>query len=266
MTGVKHPNRRNDVKFVLSLDCGEWCRWQKNWCTLRATPSLKGKTFRLIRRNFTFNIFRGSLGRLHRQRNLAASKATFVSIIFVLLWPWTSTTTAFWLSTLMSERRLPLANRFLFNRKVELIFPRSSAFFSATRLISASSFGSNFCLLWLTFSHPPWIKNLRRCYLLRKSVFRVEMPATTTLFFSEQIYFPTLCSKLLAKLKIKLFRFSFWLQIISVHFSFHFAAQFFACNFGIFIFSQGFCPSSTFYFSPSFSSFTTHIQSRRKLP
>lgn len=30
----------------------------------------------------------------------------------------------------MSERRLPLANRFLFNRKVELIFPRSTAFFS----------------------------------------------------------------------------------------------------------------------------------------
>lgn len=79
-------------------------------------------------------------------------------------------------------------------------------------------------------------------------------------FFSRnKFYFPTLCSKLLAELKIKLFRFSFWLQIISVFtFDFHFAARLFACNFGIFIFSQG--PSSTFFqlFSKLLESRDTH--------
>lgn len=145
----------------------------------------------------------------------------------------------------MSERRLPLANRFLFNRKVELILPRSTAFFSLSGdAIDKRRKVRTFAYFFSSSMEQEFASSPLAAKICVPGGKTSKLSSSSS-FFSERIYFPTLCSKLLAKLKIKLFRFSFWLQMISVFtFDFHFAAQFFACNFGIFIFSQG--PPSTF--------------------
>lgn len=225
----------NDVNaFALSHDCTERCRCKKFDELCGATPSLKGKSFRLIRRNFTFNIFRGSLGRLHRKHNLAKR-----------LW--------LKLFSLCHGRELAKQQQQLFDFRLwcrnaarKSLFIQSQGWtniaphFSrcrATRLISA-----RFELL-LTFSHP-WNRNLRRCLSrceILCSGWKDQPRKLFSSFSRNKNYFPTLCSKLLAELKIKLFRYFFFLLTANnfcVHFWFSLRCTVFRLQLWHFYFSS----------------------------